>query len=212
MFPPGDQQHLRDEEQEESSNTHQIPPPSLAALPTNSDSQNLPEGFPAGRAQSQSALGRDFLLCHSNKGDFLVSISICHTWKFQFLRKKTWISSSKWNHFKTRPSIWARTEMHITGLDGTAKKRDKNSQFLLILFSFHQEVSAQIFQVMSEVFTNTPCSHQSTDKQGLFLPCLGKKLSTGLRKADREQETKHLLHVEKTSHCVENCIERVRHC
>lgn len=64
--------------------------------------------------------------------------------------------------------------------------------------------------------TDTPCSHQRMDKQGLFLPCnksgIG-KLSTGLRKADREQETKHLLHVEKTrSHCLENCIERVRHC
>lgn len=40
--------------------------------------------------------------------------------------------------------------MHVTGLGGTAKN-DKNSQFLLILFSFHQQVSAQIFQVVSEV-------------------------------------------------------------
>lgn len=63
--------------------------------------------------------------------------------------------------------------------------------------------------------TNTPCSHHRMDKQGLFLPCnkssIG-KLSTGLSKADREQETKHLFHVEKTCHCLENCIERVRHC
>lgn len=63
--------------------------------------------------------------------------------------------------------------------------------------------------------TNTPCSHHRMDKQGLFLPCnkssIG-KLSTGLSKADREQETKHLFHVEKTSQCLENCIERVRHC
>lgn len=112
--------------------------------------KKLPEDFPPGRAESQTAFGGDFLLCHSNKGDFLVSISICHTWKFQFHRK-TWISSSKWNHFKTWPRIRARTEMHVTGLGGTAKKSDKNSKFWLIVFSFHQQVSAQIFQVVSEV-------------------------------------------------------------
>lgn len=108
--------------------------------------------------------------------------------------------------------------MHITGLGGTAKKVTKTLNFTNSLqFSSRDQCTNIPGSVRGTIppHTNIPCSHQRMDKQGLFLPCnksgIG-KLSTGLRKADREQETKHLLHVEKTSHCLENCIERVRHC
>lgn len=167
--------------------------------------KKLPEDFPPGRAESQSAFWGDFfLLCHSNKGDFLVSVYLPHL-KVSVSQKKPWISSWKWNHFKTWPRI--RTEMHVTGLGGTAKKWQKLSIFANSLqFSSTGQCTSIPASVRGTIpaHTNTPCSHQRMDKQGLFLPCnksgIG-KLSTGLRKADkREWETKHLLHVEKTRH------------
>lgn len=213
MFPPQDQQHLRDEEKEGSSNPHQIPPSLLTAppiwsifLPTNSGSQKTVWGFSSweGRVTKCVLRGFFFLLCHSNKGDFLVSVYLPHL-KVSVSQKKTWISSSKWNHFKTWPRI--RTEMHVTGLGGTAKKWQKLSIFANSLqFSSTGQCTSIPASVRGTIpaHTNTPCSHQRMDKQGLFLPCnksgIG-KLSTGLRKADkREWETKHLLHIEKTRH------------
>lgn len=105
--------------------------------------------------------------------------------KVSISQKKTWISSSKWNHFKTWPRIRARTEMHVTGLGGTARKWQKLSIFANSLqFSSTGQCTNIPGSVRGKIpaHTNTPCSHHRMDKQGLFLPCnksgIG-KLSTG---------------------------------
>lgn len=115
---------------------------------------------------------------------------------FSFPEKTPRISSSKWNHFKTWPRIWARTEMHITGFGGKAKKWQKLPIFANSLqFSSTGQCTNTPGSVRGTIpaHTNTPCSHQRMDKQGLFSSCnkpgIG-KLSTGLRKADKRTGNK----------------------
>lgn len=95
---------------------------------------------------------------------------------FNFPEKKPpWISSSNqsWNHFKTWPRIRTRTEMHITGLGGTTKWQNLSIFANSLQFSSTGQCTNIPDSVRGTIpaHTNTPCSHQRMDKQGLFLPC-----------------------------------------